>query len=58
MVERNELLAETVRVIGFVLAVVFGGLLIANLIERWNGAGADAVDSAQETSERTGPVPD
>ena len=57
MSERSDALIDILRALGFVLAVVFGGLFIAGFIDGWNAARDDAGTEA-EVRERAGPSGD
>lgn len=54
MSERNDTLVDLLRALGFVLAVVLGGLIIAGTVDSWN-AGVDAPGAGSaETEEPSG----
>lgn len=42
MSDADNIVFDLLRAAGFVLAVVIGGLLIAGVIDAWNGAGPGA----------------
>jgi hypothetical protein len=54
MSERNDTVVDLLRALGFVVAVVLGGLLIGGVLQGWNETG----DGAPEAEEPAGAADD